>query len=94
METSKLVLYGVSCFINSVALFFIVWYICTAYKKMKDDLNHVVDYLKYVSDRNDLVYLNQLQDLIYKLAKQERYEEADRVKKLFDKELNRLNNRS
>lgn len=61
---------------------------------MKDDLNHVVDYLKYVSDRNDLVYLNQLQDLIYKLAKQERYEEADRVKKLFDKELNRLNNRS
>lgn len=94
METSKLVLYGVFCFINSVALFFIVWYVCTAYKKMKNELRYTLDYLKYVSDRNDVVYLNQLQDLIYKLAKEERYEEADRVKRLFDKELNRLNNRS
>ena len=61
---------------------------------MKNELRYTLDYLKYVSDRNDVVYLNQLQDLIYKLAKEERYEEADRVKRLFDKELNRLNNRS
>lgn len=93
MDTFELVLYGVFCFINSLALFFIVWYVCTLTKKIKNYLSHVMDYLKYVSDRNDVVYLNQLQDLILRLTKEERYEEAKHAKEIFDKEINRLNNK-
>lgn len=94
MNTFELVLYGLFATINSFAIFLIICILRKSLKDLKDDLSSIVDYLKYVSDRNDLVYLNLLQDLIHRLVKEERYEDAKRTKEIFDKELNRLNNKS
>lgn len=94
MNTFELVLYGLFAVINSFAICLIICILRKSLKDLKEDLSNIVDYLKYVSDRNDLVYLNLLKDLIHRLIKEERYEDAKRTKEIFDKELNRLNNQS
>lgn len=94
MNTFELVLYGLFATINSFAICLIIYILRKSLKNLKDNLSNVVDYLEYVSDRSDLVYLYILEVFIRELVKEERYEDAKRTKEIFDKELNRLNNKS
>lgn len=48
---------------------------------MEDKLDKIEGYVRHVSDRNDIVYINQLSELQRLLIKEERYEEADNIGK-------------
>lgn len=55
---------------------------------MEDKLNEIREYTRRVSDRDDVIYMNQLQWLKSKLIEEERYEEAAK-----EDEYNKLKNR-
>ena len=59
---------------------------------MSDKLDQYLSFTKHVSDRNDIIYINQLETLKCDLAKSERYEEAQMVSKILESELKRLKN--
>ena len=59
---------------------------------MENKLNEIKEYTRRVSDRNDVVYINQLNWLKSELIKEERYEEADKINKCIEDEFNKLNN--
>lgn len=50
-------------------------------------------YTRRVSDRDDVIYMNQLQWLKSKLIEEERYEEAAKINKCIEDEYNKLKNR-
>lgn len=60
---------------------------------MEDKLNEIREYARRVSDRDDVIYMNQLQWLKSKLIEEERYEEAAKVNKCIEDEYNKLKNR-
>ena len=60
---------------------------------MEDKLDEIKEYTRRVSDRNDVVYMNQLQWLKSKLIEEERYEEANKINKCIENEFNKLKNR-
>ncbi|ALA76223.1 hypothetical protein IY41_16665 [Phocaeicola dorei] len=49
---------------------------------MEDKLDKIEGYVRHVSDRNDIVYINQLSELQRLLIKEERYEEAGNIGKI------------
>lgn len=57
---------------------------------MNDKLDQYLSFTKHVSDRNDIVYINQLETLKCDLAKAERYEEAQMISKILESEFKRL----
>lgn len=59
---------------------------------MEDKLDEIKEYTRRVSDRNDVVYMNQLQWLKSKLIEEERYEEANKINKCIENEFNKLKN--
>lgn len=48
---------------------------------MENKLDEIERYVRHVSDRNDIVYINQLSELQRLLIREERYEEADKIGK-------------
>ena len=62
------------------------------HKRMEDKLNEIREYARRVSDRDDVIYMNQLQWLKSKLIEEERYEEAAKVNKCIEDEYNKLKN--
>ena len=60
---------------------------------MEDKLDEIKEYTRRLSDRNDVVYMNQLQWLKSKLIEEERYEEANKINKCIENEFNKLKNR-
>lgn len=79
-------------FINGLAVAFITLYVCRAYKRMREDLNATMRHIQHVSDRNDVVYLNQLEYMKRELLQNERYEEASTVQRIIDDEMERMKN--
>ena len=43
-----------------------------------------------MTDRNDIVFINQLEDLKRQLIKAERYEEAEKIRKCIEQEYKNL----
>jgi hypothetical protein len=82
METTKLI-------INAV--FFIM--VSKWHRRMEDKLDEIREYARRGSDRNDVVYVNQLQLIKIKLIEEERYEEANEINKCIEMELNKVKNR-
>ena len=91
MDTLELIhtLFGV---INGLAVAFIALYVCRAYKRMREDLHATMEHIQHVSDRNDVVYLNQLEHMKRELLQNERYEEASTVQRFIDAEMKRMKN--
>lgn len=89
MDTLELIhtLFGV---INGLAVAFIALYVCRAYKRMREDLHATMEHIQHVSDRNDVVYLNQLEHMKRELLQNERYEEASTVQRFIDAEMKRM----
>lgn len=54
--------------------------------RMENKLDDIERYVRHVSDRNDIVYINQLSELQRLLIKEERYEEADKIGKIIKDE--------
>ena len=79
-------------FINGLAVAFITLYVCRAYKRMREDLNATMRHIQHVSDRNDVVYLNQLENMKRELLQNERYEEASTVQRIINDEMKRMKN--
>lgn len=86
METLELIhtLFGV---INGLAVAFIALYVCRACKRMREDLNATMRHIQHVSDRNDVVYLNQLENMKRELLQNECYEEASTVQRIINDEM-------
>lgn len=79
-------------FINGLAVAFITLYVCRAYKRMREDLNATMRHIQHMSDRNDVVYLNQLENMKRELLQNECYEEASTVQRIINDEMERMKN--
>lgn len=53
---------------------------------MENKLDDIERYVRRVSDRNGIVFLNRLSELQRKLIREERYEEADKIGKIIKDE--------
>lgn len=87
MNTPQFTLQALFFVVNTFALCFVVYFVCKMYKRMNDKLDHYLNYMRYVSDRNDTIYINQLLMLKDHLIKEERYEEAKKINEAIDNEL-------
>lgn len=54
---------------------------------MNDKLDRYLNYMRYVSVRNDTIYISQLLILKSNLVKEERYEEAKKISEMINNEL-------
>ncbi|WP_303013863.1 hypothetical protein [uncultured Bacteroides sp.] len=63
--------------LNTTTVAIIVILISRWHKRMEDKLNNIQMYIQHVTDRNDIVYINQLESLKRELIKAERYEDAE-----------------
>lgn len=78
--------------INGLAVAFISLCVCRAYKRMREDLNATMRHIQHMSDRNDVVYLNQLENMKRELLQNECYEEASTVQRIINDEMKRMKN--
>ena len=91
METLELI-HTLFVVINGLAVVSIVLYVSRAYKRMREDLHDTMRHIQHVSDRNDIVYLNQLENMKRELLQNECYEEASTVQRIINDEMKRMKN--
>lgn len=82
METAEVIFKFIIVSLNAYALMFTLILVSKWYRRMEDKLDKIEGYVRHVSDRNDIVYINQLSELQRLLIKEERYEEADNIGKI------------
>lgn len=76
--------------LNATTVAIIVILISKWHKRMEDKLNSIQRYIHHVTDRNDIVYINQLESLKRELIKAERYEDAEKIRKCIEDEYSNL----
>ena len=89
METAELIFKGILTLLNVCALMFTLILVSKWHRRMEDKMDKIdkiEGYVRHVSDRNDIVYINQLSELQRLLIKEERYEEADKIGKIIKDE--------
>ena len=82
METAEVIFKFIIVSLNAYALMFTLILVSKWHRRMEDKLDKIEGYVRHVSDRNDIVYINQLSELQRLLIKEERYEEADNIGKI------------
>lgn len=87
MGTLELIFRVLFGLINGLAVVFIALYVSRSYKRMKEDLHDTMKHIQHVSDRNDVVYLNQLENMKRELLQNECYEEASTVQRIINDEM-------
>lgn len=60
-------------------------------KRMEKKLDSTLNFMRWVKSRNDTTYLDMLYRIQSILIREEKYEEAGRVKRIIDEELQTLN---
>ena len=90
MGTVELILHILFGLLNGLVVVFIVLYACRPCKRMREDLNATMRHIQHVSDRNDVVYLNQLENMKRELLQNECYEEASTVQRIINDEMKRM----
>lgn len=90
MNTPQFILQALFFIVNSFTVAFIVWFVCRMHNRMNSKLDLYLDCMRHVSNRNDIVYINQLGSLKSRLMREERYEEAKEVQKMINNELKTL----
>ena len=93
METVELIIKISISLFNAIALGFVLIMVSRWHRRMEDKLDEIREYTRRVSDRDDVIYMNQLQWLKSKLIEEERYEEAAKINKCIEDEYNKLRNR-
>lgn len=76
--------------LNATTVAIIVILISKWHKRMEDKLNDIKSYIQHVTDRNDIVYINQLESLKRELIKAEHYEDAAKISKCIEDEYSNL----
>lgn len=77
-------------FINATTVAFILIMISKWHGRMENKLNDIQMYIQHVTDRNDIVYINQLESLKRELIKAERYEDVEKMSKCIEREYDYL----
>ena len=90
METVELIIKISITLFNAIALGFVLVLVSKWHRRMEDKLDEIREYTRRISDRNDVVYMNQLQWLKSKLIEEERYEEANKINKCIEEELRKI----
>ena len=91
MNTLEFIL-NVSCLVvNSFALCFLTYFVIRTVKRMEKKLDSNLDFMRWVKSRNDTTYLEMLYRIQSILIREEKYEEAGKVKRIIDEELKTLN---
>ena len=72
--------------LNATTVAIIVILISKWHKRMEGKLNDIKSYIQHVTDRNDIVYINQLESIKRELIKAERYEDAEKISKCIEQE--------
>lgn len=93
MEIAELIIKISISLFNAIALGIVLIMVRRWHRRMENKLDEIKEYTRRVSDRNDVVYMNQLQWLKSKLIEEERYEEANKINKCIENEFNKLKNR-
>lgn len=93
MEIAELIIKISISLLNAIALGIVLIMVGRWHRRMENKLDEIREYARRVSDRNDVVYMNQLQWLKSKLIEEERYEEANKINKCIENEFNKLKNR-
>lgn len=93
MEIAELIIKISISLFNAIALGIVLIMVGRWHRRMENKLDEIREYARMVSDRNDVVYMNQLQWLKSKLIEEERYEEANKINKCIENEFNKLKNR-
>lgn len=93
-EVAELILKIALFILNATTVAIIVILISKWHKRMEDKLNSIQRYIHHVTDRNDIVYINQLEEIKRILIESERYEEADKVSKCIEIEFDNLKRRA
>lgn len=85
MEIAESIFKFILASLNVCALAFTL-ILVRKWHRMENKLDEIERYVRHVSDRNDIVYINQLSELQRLLIKEERYEEADKIGKIIKDE--------
>lgn len=90
MEIAELIIKISISLFNAIALGIVLIMVGRWHRRMENKLDEIKEYTRRVSDRNDVVYMNQLQWLKSKLIEEERYEEAYEINKRIEEELRKI----
>ena len=93
MEIAELIIKISISLFNAIALGIVLIMVGRWHRRMENKLDEIKEYTRRVSDRNDVVYMNQLQWLKSKLIEEGRDEEANKINKCIENEFNKLKNR-
>ena len=89
-EVAELILQIALFILNATTVAIIVILISKWHKRMEDKLNSIQRYIHHVTERNDIVYINQLEEIKRILIESERYEDADKISKCIEIEYSNL----
>lgn len=84
MEIAESIFKFILASLNVCALAFTLILVSKWHIRMENKLDEIERYVR--SDRNDIVYINQLSELQRLLIKEERYEEAGKIGKIIKDE--------
>ena len=87
-ETAELILKIALFILNATTVAIVVILISKWHRRMEDKLNG--SYIQHVTDRNDIVYINQLEEIKRILIESERYEDAAKISKCIEDEYSNL----
>lgn len=89
-EVAELILKIALFILNVTTVAIIVILINKWHRRMEVKLNDIKSYIQHVTDRNDIVYINQLEEIRRILIKAERYEDAAKISKCIEDEYSNL----
>ena len=89
-EIAELILKIALFILNATTVAIVVILISIWHRRMEDKLNGIKSYIQHVTDRNDIVYINQLEEIKRILIESERYEDAAKTSKCIENEYSNL----
>lgn len=89
-EVAELILKIALFILNATTVAIVVILISKWHRRMEDKLNGIKSYIQHVTDRNDIVYINQLEEIKRILIESERYEDAAKISKCIEDEYSNL----
>ena len=92
-EVAELILKIALFILNAATVAIIVILISKWHNRMEGKLNDIKSYIQHVTDRNDIVYINQLEEIKRILIESERYEDAAKISKCIEDEYSNLKKR-
>ena len=89
-EVAELILKIALFILNATTVAIVVILISKWHRRMEGKLNDIKSYIQHVTDRNDIVYINQLEEIKRILIESERYEDAAKISKCIEDEYSNL----